>query len=161
MSTVVGAWSGDWRERIRCRLHDIGCSTLTDFLRRRPSDTYLALADHLGKEDVAAVQLQQLQLDYAESEGTYREAAADALVRMLNMHVKRGWNGSRHSEFRRGCAFADWMGMISRGGMRPECEPLARTVWEQLKLSGPPSDWCPASVDDARIDSAFDIGWPL
>ncbi|ADO75854.1 Conserved uncharacterized protein [Stigmatella aurantiaca DW4/3-1] len=52
-----GSWSGNWRVRMYERVRARGYDSLTAFAAGRPAVPLYVLADELGQDDVAAVQL--------------------------------------------------------------------------------------------------------
>ncbi len=150
-------WGGEWRAKVRARLHAIGCETVEDLLTRHPAEPYLKLVKRLG-DDVAALQVTVLQFEEAIEQGRFREAAKDRLARLINGHLKKGWGRGLHLDFNTAGVYADWATELEK--FRPESRPLADAVWRALLTLPPPQGWTPTGPDDAIIKAAFEKGWP-
>src|SRR5262245_64046658 len=87
----IPSWQGNWNERIYQRIRRFGSETILEFLAQFPISTYMELSDKLG-DDIAPVQLQNLQFKEALEIGQIRNAAMDGLVRVLRDGLPRGWN---------------------------------------------------------------------
>jgi hypothetical protein len=155
-------WEGDWRARIRERVRNIGFGSVSQFLAAFPTQYYTDVADRLG--EVAAIQLEVVQFDEAESPTSFREACKDSLVRDLNHYLTSGWEGGTKGNFPSASACATWKGRVggtSRNvGADPGRERLAKAVWDCLEQLKPPLGWLPKTADDPLIAAALEKGWP-
>lgn len=159
MMTMEQMWSGDWRARIRGRIHALGCETMGDFLNRHPAEPYHKMARGLGV-DVAAAQLSRMQFEEATDAGALRLAALDGLARVIKNHLKRGWDVGRHVVFNTAGARADWLVLLEFRADAPHLLPRGEAVWDALKALDPPQGWLPDGPDDPMIQAAFDKAWP-
>ncbi len=66
MDRAAKTWQGNWRAKILSRIREVGCESISEYLAKFPAVPYTKVAETLGDE-VAAVQLAQLQLEAAAS----------------------------------------------------------------------------------------------
>jgi hypothetical protein len=166
MNEATSAWVGDWRTRILGRVRESGCSSLLEYLAKYPGEPYLELADRLGRplaaggNDVAATQVQALHFEAAsQSPSDMRNAAQDALVRLLRQHLRRGWNTGPRADFRRAGAKVDWVSLVSGGQSNQELLARAQAVWAHMCRQEVPDDWIPTAHSDQFLEGAFERGW--
>src|SRR6185369_6431862 len=95
----MSAWIGNWRERIKARLSAHGYENMTNFLIDRPAVSYIEIADLLGKEDVAAFQVEWLHYEEAVTARTLRQAAMDSIVRDIAHNLPCGWKDDPRGDF--------------------------------------------------------------
>jgi hypothetical protein len=157
MNPTQTVWSGDWKRRVRSRLHSLGCETMQDFLARFPGESYLRIAERLG-DDIAAIQVEVTQYDEAKSLSRIRDAAKDSLVRDLNFHLPDGWRHGAKGDFETSGAYADWVGRAQDA--EQSLRAKADAVWAVLERLHPPAGWKPANASDPTIEAAFAEGWP-
>ena len=85
------SWQGNCKarlyERVRARCFD----SLTAFADARPAVPLYALADELGNDDVAAVQVLSGLLAEAEQRKQVTRIVRDVLVRLLSQNLPNGW----------------------------------------------------------------------
>lgn len=155
MMTLGQMWGGDWRARIRGRIHALGCETMSDFFNRHPAEPYHKMARRLGA-DVAAAQLMWMQFEEISGADEFRLAAMDGLTRVIRNHLKRGWGVGRHVVFNTSHAYAVWLSLLRlyAGASRAEA------VWDALEALDPPPGWLPDGPEDPIIQAAFDKAWP-
>jgi hypothetical protein len=154
----MSAWHGNWRERIKTRLHAQGYQRLSEYLRERPAVPYVEIADLLGKSDVAAFQVAWLHYEEAVKGGNLRQAAMDSLARDVIYHLPEGWKHDSKGDFHTAGVYSNWLNRIEdyAGGI----EPVGDAVWQALVTLGPPAGWKPNGPDDQYIVQAFEKGWP-
>lgn len=156
---MTETWADGWQDRLRGRLADLGCETVSDFLGMFPVESYVRVAKRLGN-DVAAVQLVWGQFDEAKEAGRVREAALDHLVRSLAEAMKRkGWGVGIHWDRIRARGFSAWSSAI-KGHFQGEHDEHVEAVLDSLKASPPPEGWRPEGNDDPFLLAAFEAGWP-
>lgn len=155
MGDAEQVWAADWRERILSRIRSSGFTTATAFLAHYPADSYISAAARLG-DDVAALQLEWLQFDEANSEIEIRQAAMDSLVRELNYQLPMGWRHGAKDDFETASAYADWVVRIEQ--KQSDLKKKAKGVWESLEKLNPPVGWRPQSPNDRLISDAF-LSW--
>ena len=153
---MTKAWQGDWHERIMQRVHNRGFETVTAFTDTSPTTSLMTLADDLGKDDVAAVQVQRMLVFEAEETGTIERCARSLLVRRLHEELPEGWHAewddvsSSGPRFRRAGAYGSWCAAF------PDCyERSYRGVWDALVALPIPEGWLPANRDDPILLEAF------
>lgn len=150
-------WVGDWKEHIHESIASSGASSIEDFLALFPCVPYHKVArDHL--RNCAAIQLVQLQFEFAVQTNNVRYAAIDCLSRELADKLKRGWGYHVHLDFNRANTFSSWIVHIRN--YAPKYEQSCRSVWEHIPQLNPPNDWIPKSTADQYLVAAFDAGWP-
>jgi hypothetical protein len=144
------AWEGNWAERIGERVRAKGFASLLEFSEARPTATFLELADELGEEDVAAVQIEWVLKDEALERNSFARFARASLVRTIYEQLPQGWGIGKKADFRRAGVYADW-----RGTLGPEYNDATDRVFDALETANPPRGWLPAGADDPIIDKAF------
>src|SRR5687767_917240 len=85
------AWQGNWKARLYERVRERGYDSLTAFAEARPAVPLYVLADELGKDDVAAVQLLGGLHDEAERRKQVTRFVRDMLVREMSEGLPDGW----------------------------------------------------------------------
>ncbi|WP_309896781.1 NUDIX hydrolase [Archangium sp.] len=85
------AWQGNVRARLYERVRERGYDSLTAFANARPTASLAALADELGKDDIAGVQVLSGLLAEAEQRKQVTRFVRDVLVRMFSQSVPDGW----------------------------------------------------------------------
>lgn len=185
MTVNANTWSADWQQRLRNRLHSLGCESVGEYLEKHPAAPYVAVAKGLG-EDVAAMQLSRLQIQEVRDERAFRRVAMDSLAREITANLPNGWQQSseppkvaeaeplwkhlsskgsvlteedtrQRVEFQTSGAYAYWVVLLQKHD--PQVEARATAVWNALKALSPPTDWLPKGPDDPLIVRAFDSGW--
>src|SRR5437660_769459 len=128
------AWRGDWIARIRERVAEKGFATVTEFADARPFAPLVDLADELGVEDVAAVQLETVLRSEAEEAGRVGEFVRKLLVRRIHEAIPDGWGISEGYDFNfeASGAFANWIGALEDSQTRQ-----AEHVWRRLRAANP------------------------
>lgn len=158
MTTPIPAWQGNWNERILRQIRRFGSETILEFLDQFPGETYSQVADRLG-DDVAPAQLQRLQFSEAKATGQLRQAAMDALVRVLKDTLPRGWNPKEPRNSAAICAFGAWGGMVESEAKLIDPDVLL-AVWRAIEALVPGEGWVPQAVGDPLLQEAFKRGWP-
>ena len=85
------AWQGNWKARLYERVRERGYDSLTAFAEARPAVPLYALAEELGKDDVAGVQVFSGLLAEAERSKQVTRFVRDVLVRQLSQSLPEGW----------------------------------------------------------------------
>ena len=149
---MMKAWQGDWYERIIQRVRDRGFETVTAFGDAWPTTSLMSMADELGKDDVAAAQLERMLVLEAEETGNIRQCARSLLLRRLHEELPEGWHAQWDDDslFRRASAFSGWT-----SGLGERYKPGVYHVWDALIALPIPEGWLPADRDDAFILEAF------
>ncbi len=187
MNINPDTWSADWQGRLRNRVHALGCESIGEYLGKYPGEPYVAVAKRLG-DNVAAMQLSQMQIQEIRDERQFRWVAMDSLAREISANLPNGWQrssppprieegqtlwkhlaafGSRtlteeethqRIEFQLSGVYAYWVVLLQK--YDPQVDARANAVWDALKSLCPPTGWLPKGPDDPLIVHAFDLGWP-
>jgi len=113
----------------------------------------LVLADELGKDDVAASQLEKILIDEAEDSGTIARCAKSLLVRELHEELPEGWRTEwdEATWFQVSKAYGAWAAALGE-----RYEQSYRRVWDVFIDTMPiPAGWLPAGPDDPILVEAF------
>lgn len=84
-------WRGNWVVRLYERVRERGYTSLTAFAEARPTASLLGLAEELGKDDIAAVQVFKGLVDEAERSHQLTRLVRGQLVRELCEGLPGGW----------------------------------------------------------------------
>ncbi|CAM3883687.1 NUDIX hydrolase [Corallococcus sp. ZKHCc1 1396] len=142
------AWAGHWKVRLYERVRERGYTSLTAFADARPAVPLVMLAEELGRDDVAGVQVLTGLLAEAEQHKRVTRFVRDLLVRQLSESFPDGWpsvlNDSNRFELAKtmGCWTAD------SPETHKERVKQARAV---LRATPPPPGWRPLSPDDELL----------
>jgi hypothetical protein len=142
------AWRGNWRVRLYERVRERGYESLTAFANARPSASLVALAEELGKEDVAGVQVLSGLLAEAERRKQVTRLVRDILVRELLECLPDGWPAMLDdaNRFKVAKAFGSWLADT------PEThKERARQLRTALLATPPPPGWRPLGPDDELL----------
>jgi hypothetical protein len=141
-------WQGNWRVRLYERVRERGYESLTAFAEAHPAVPLVELAEKLGKDDVAAVQLFSGLLDEAERSHQVTRLVRGQFVREFSESLPDGWP-----------AVMDDAARFAVGKMRglwlsftPETyKERARRVMAALRAEPPPPGWRPLGPDDELL----------
>lgn len=160
-SSRASAWQGDWQVRLKARLAARGFSTTEEFISTQPVKSLVTLADELGPDDVAAVQLEWSYLDDAKLRGTIEHCARDLLVRQLHEKLPGGWTTTRidmAAVWPRVNAMSAWASSIS--SRLPEYNEVVSAFSRRVQDENAfPVGWLPANADDPVLMDAFRRYW--
>src|SRR5689334_22883221 len=138
--TDGGAWQGNWKARLYERVREHGYDSLTAFAEARPAMPLHALADELGEDDVAGVQVLSGLLAEAEQRKQVTRFVRDVLVRELAESLQDGWPAVMDdaNRFAVAKALGSWSAYI------PEAyQERADQVMAALRATPPPPGWRP------------------
>jgi hypothetical protein len=142
------AWQGNIRARLFERVRERGYDSLSAFAEARPAVPLYLLAEELGKDDVAAVQVLSGLLAEAEQRKQVTRFVRDVLVRELSESLPRGWPAVL-DDANRGevsMAFGTWTAYT------PEThKERVRQARAALWASPPPPGWRPLGPDDELL----------
>jgi len=134
---------------------------MASFAATNPTASLEALADALGPDDVAAIQVGWLYLDEAKANGTMKHCARDLLVRELHARLPGGWNSRRGNVevvLPRVHAISAWTASVS--SHLPEYDLLVGAIGDRIITEDPfPEGWLPTDVDDSTLVAFFDRNW--
>ena len=85
------SWQGNWKARLYELVREHGYDSLTAFAEARPAVPLVELAEELGKDDVAGVQVLSGLLAEAEQRKQVTRCVRDVLVRQLSQSLPNGW----------------------------------------------------------------------
>ena len=142
------SWQGNWRVRLYERVRKRGYGSLTAFAEARPTASLTALAEELGPDDVAGVQVLSALLAEAEQRKQVPRFVRDVLVRLLSESLPDGWPAVMDDDAR--FAVAEALG--SWTAYTPEThKERVRQVRAALRTTPPPPGWRPLGPDDERL----------
>ncbi len=146
--TEGNAWQGNWRVRLYERVRERGFDSLTAFAEARPAVPLHALAEELGEDDVAGVQVLGGLLTEAEQRKQVTRFVRDVLVRILSQSIPDGWPAvlDEQSRFSVAQALAMWTSFT------PEThKERVKQVRAALRAEPPPPGWRPLGPDDELL----------
>ncbi|WP_375761327.1 NUDIX hydrolase [Corallococcus exercitus] len=142
------SWQGDWKARLYERVRELGYDSLTAFAEARPSASLVALAEELGRDDVAGVQVFSGLVAEAERANRVTRLVRGQFVRELSEHLPGGWPATMDdaNRFKVARVLAGW------SSFTPD------THQERVDLAGdalfanlPPAGWHPLGPDDELL----------
>ncbi|MFE8602638.1 NUDIX hydrolase [Archangium violaceum] len=142
------AWQGNVKARLYERVRALGYDSLTAFADARPAVPLYLLAEELGKDDVAGVQVLSGLLAEAEKRKQVTRFVRDVLVRMLAQSVPDGWPAVMDdaNRFKVAEALGSW------SAYTPEThETRVEQARAALRATPPPPGWRPLGPDDALL----------
>ncbi|MFY0578243.1 NUDIX hydrolase [Cystobacter fuscus] len=142
------SWEGNWKARLYERVRERGYDSLTAFAEARPTASLLALAEELGRDDLAAVQVFSGMVAEAERSRRVTRLVRGQLVRELAEALPNGWPAvlDDANRFKVAVALARW------GTYTPEThKERADKVGDALLATPPPPGWRPLNPDDELL----------
>ncbi len=142
------SWRGNWRVRLKERVRERGYDSLTAFAEARPTASLMALAQELGPDDVAGVQVLSGLLAEAEQRKQVTRCVRDVLVRELSESFPNGWPAvlDDAARFKAAMALSAWTANA------PEThEERVRQAGDTLLAHPPPFGWRPLGPDDELL----------
>jgi hypothetical protein len=142
------AWQGNVRARLYERVRERGYDSLTAFVEARPTASLVALADELGPDDIAAVQLFSGLVAEAERSREVARLVRGQLVRELAERLPNGWPAllDDANRLKVALALARW------STYTPEThEERVKKVGDALLATPPPPGWRPLGPDDGLL----------
>ncbi|HZH75204.1 MAG TPA: NUDIX hydrolase [Archangium sp.] len=142
------AWQGNVKMRLYERVRERGYDSLTAFAEARPTASLVALADELGPDDIAAVQVFSGLVAEAERSRKVTRLVRGQLVRELSQRLPNGWPAVLDDENRLKVAVA----LARWGTYTPEThKERADKVGDALLATPPPTGWRPLGPDDELL----------
>ncbi|MFY0562662.1 NUDIX hydrolase [Archangium lansingense] len=142
------AWEGNIKARLYERVRERGYNSLTAFAEARPTASLLALADELGPEDIAAVQVFSGLVAEAERSSKVTRLVRGQLVRELFQRLPNGWPAVLDDENRLKVAVA----LGTWTAYSPEThKERVRRIGDALLATPPPPGWRPLGPDDELL----------
>lgn len=147
-------WSGDWHARILERVQRLGFATVTAYGAQRMGCSLIDLAEELGSDDVAGVQVMCLLLEEAIRANTLSRALRDLFIRWLREAIPEGWKSPVDDEFRfvASGAISGWYAEL-REYLDDEATTTAGKDFLNAEL---PTGWLPDGPDDPVIVAFVD-----
>ena len=142
------AWQGNIKARLYERVRARGFDSLTAFADARPAVPLYALADELGDDDVAAVQVLSGLLAEAEQRNQVTRFVRDVLVRLLSQSLPSGWPAvlDDANRFKVAKALGSWFAYT------PEThKERVDRAGDTLLAHPPPPGWQPLGPDDELL----------
>ncbi|PTL77503.1 NUDIX hydrolase [Vitiosangium sp. GDMCC 1.1324] len=142
------SWEGNWKGRLYERVRARGYDSLTAFAEARPTASLVALAEDLGPDDIAGVQVLSGLLAEAEQRKQVTRFVRDVLVRMLSQSLPDGWPAvlDDTNRFKVAKAIGRWFAYT------PEThKERADKAGDALLASPPPPGWRPLGPDDELL----------
>jgi hypothetical protein len=142
------AWQGHWRVRLYERVRERGYDSLTAFAEARPAVPLYVLAEELGQDDVAGVQVLSGLFAEAEQRKQVTRLVRDVLVRELSECLPEGWPAvlDDANRFKIAKALGCW------SAYTPEThQERADQVGDALLATPPPPGWRPLGPDDELL----------
>jgi hypothetical protein len=142
------AWEGNIKVRLYERVRERGYDSLTAFAEARPTASLVELADELGPDDIAAVQVFSGLVAEAERSHKVTRLVRGQLVRELSESLPDGWPAVRDDEA--GFAVAEALGCWT--AYTPEThKERVRQARAALRATPPPPGWRPLGPDDELL----------
>lgn len=142
------SWRGNWKARLYERVRERGYDSLTAFAEARPTASWVALAEELGPDDVAGVQVYDGLVAEAVRSKQVTRLVRGHLVRELWGSLPDGWPAMLDDDNRFRVAKA--LGLWS--GIAPEThEDRVRLAGDALLANPPPAGWRPLGPDDELL----------
>jgi len=142
------SWEGNWKVRLYERVRERGYKSLTAFAEARPAVPLYLLAEELGEDDIAAVQVFSGLLAEAERCKQVTRFVRDVLVRELSEGFPNGWPSvlDDASRFEVAMALGRW------SAYTPEThEKRVEQARAVLRATPPPPGWRPLGPDDELL----------
>ena len=142
------SWEGNWKARLYARIRERGFDSLTAFAEARPTVPLHLLAEELGPDDIAGVQVLSALLAEAERRKQVTRFVRDVFTRLWSQSVPDGWPTvlDDASRFKIAEAVGSWIAYT------PEThKDRARQVRTSLLAAPPPPGWRPLGPDDELL----------
>ncbi|ATB38234.1 NUDIX hydrolase [Cystobacter fuscus] len=142
------SWEGNVKARLYERVRERGYDSLTAFADARPTASLVELAEELGPDDVAGVQVFSGLVAEAERNHQVTRLVRGQLVRELCACLPNGWPTvlDDTNRFDVAHALGAWIAFT------PEThKERARKVRDVLLATPPPPGWLPLGPDDELL----------
>jgi hypothetical protein len=107
----MSTWQGDWLNRIKERVKELGYNSIFEFIDTYPAESYSDLAKMLSVDkDVAPVQVAKMHA-LASLERCKKGAIIDSFCRRINEDLPNGWGIGKYWESRLMGSLSMWEGM--------------------------------------------------
>ncbi|MCP3104087.1 NUDIX hydrolase [Myxococcus sp. K15C18031901] len=142
------SWQGNWKVRLYERVRERGYDSLTAFAEARPTASLVALAEELGPDDIAGVQVFSGLVAEAERSHRVARLVRGQFVRELHASLPNGWPAvlDDTNRFDIAQALARW------SSYTPEThEERVNQARVALRATPPPAGWRPLGPDDELL----------
>jgi hypothetical protein len=142
------SWEGNWMVRLYERVRERGFTSVSAFAEARPAVPLYLLAEELGKDDIAGVQVLSGLLAEAERSKRVTRVVRDVLVRELAENLPAGWPAvlDDANRFKVAAALGCWIADT------PEThKERADQAGDALLATPPPPGWRPLGPDDELL----------
>jgi hypothetical protein len=142
------SWEGNWKVRLYERVRERGYDSLTAFAAARPTASLVALAEELGPDDVAGVQVFSGLVAEAERNNQVTRLVRGQLVRELCACLPNGWPAvlDDANRFKVAKALGLW------ASFTPEThKERVDQAGDALLATPPPPGWRPLGPDDELL----------
>ncbi|TQF09067.1 NUDIX hydrolase [Myxococcus llanfairpwllgwyngyllgogerychwyrndrobwllllantysiliogogogochensis] len=142
------SWQGNWKARLYERVRGRGYDSLTAFAEARPTASLEELAEELGKDDIAGVQVFSGLVAEAERSHRLTRLVRGQFVRELHAYLSTGWPSEMGDEnrFKVARALAGWYSFT------PEThKERVDRAGDALLANPPPAGWRPLGPDDELL----------
>ncbi|OJH36967.1 NUDIX hydrolase [Cystobacter ferrugineus] len=142
------AWQGNVKMRLYVRVRERGYDSLTAFADARPAVPLYLLAEELGKDDIAGIQVLSGLLAEAERRKQVTRFVRDVFTRLWSESVPDGWpvviDDANRGEV--AMALGTWVAYT------PEThKERADKAGDALLATPPPPGWRPLGPDDELL----------
>lgn len=142
------SWEGNWKARLYERVRARGYESLTAFAEARPTASLIELAEELGKNDIAGVQVFSGLVAEAERNKQLTRLVRGQLVRELYACLPDGWPAVLDDANRFDVAHAIGAWIAFTPETHKERVRQARTA---LLAHPPTAGWRPLGPDDELL----------
>ncbi|HSP79361.1 MAG TPA: NUDIX hydrolase [Myxococcaceae bacterium] len=142
------SWDGNWVARMYERVRERGYDSLTAFAEARPTASLVALAEELGPDDVAGVQVFKGLVAEAERSHKVTRLVRGQFVRELYESLPDGWPAvlDDANRFKVAEALGSWFAFT------PEThKERVDQASDALLATPPPPGWRPLGPDDELL----------
>ncbi|WP_043430009.1 hypothetical protein [Cystobacter fuscus] len=142
------AWQGNVKARLYERVRERGYDSLTAFAEARPTASLVELADELGPDDIAAVQVFSGLVAEAERSRKVTRLVRGQFVRELLECLPDGWPAvlDDANRFKIAKALGSWSAFTPTTH-----EEHVRRAGDALLATPPPPGWLPLGPDDELL----------
>ena len=142
------SWEGNWKVRLYERVRERGYDSLTAFAEARPTASLVALAEELGPDDAAGVQVFSGLVAEAERNNQVTRLVRGQLVRELCACLPNGWPAvlDNANRFKVAKALGLWSSFTPTTH-----EERVRRAGDALLATPQPPGWRPLGPNDELL----------